>query len=56
MSDELIYFDWLSDAADRECPICGAEIGQQCSDENGCEWATKIHRARDPSYNAKDDF
>ena len=56
MSDELIDFDWLSDAAERECPICGAEIGQQCSDENGCEWATKIHRARDPSYNAKDDF
>ena len=48
---KLIYFNWLSDASERKCPICGAKVGQQCSDENGYEWATKIHPARNSAYN-----
>jgi hypothetical protein len=51
--DKLMDFDWFSDAAERECPTCGAKVGQQCSDENGCELATKIHPARDPAHNTE---
>jgi hypothetical protein len=28
------------------CKTCGAEVGQQCSDEHGTEWASRVHEGR----------
>lgn len=29
-----------------ECPTCGADVGQQCSDQDGTEFAGLVHVAR----------
>lgn len=51
--DDLIPFDWASDAHERNCPTCGAEPGQCCSspdptdDRLGIEHGRHIHRSRE---------
>ena len=48
--DELVPFDWASDAHERKCPTCGAEPGQCCSSPDPTDCLLYTSDAADEAY------
>jgi hypothetical protein len=53
--DEWESLGMFSGATEVECPVCCANPGQQCSDIDGTEYCTRVHRERVMASATEDD-